>query len=161
METIESVRQIPGFDGYFISTEGKVFNKKGLEIKSRIQKRVHGKGYPIIDLRKDKKTVTIFVHKLVMLTYFEGKPSSRHQIRHLDGDKTNNSIFNLDWGTPEENMRDKLKTGTYGQKLSADQVCVIRSRAKNKENPKKLAEEYQVHLHTIYKIIRRETWGYI
>lgn len=157
MEDISAVKPIPGFDGYFVSTEGKVFNNKGQEIKPRFQQRTKGSKYLIVNLQKDKKRVTIFVHTLVMTTYHGSRPSPCHQVRHLDGNKINNSVSNLKWGTPAENVRDKLITGTYGNKLSVDQVIAIRSRAK-KESQKKLAEEYQVRPDTIYRIVHRKTW---
>ncbi len=164
MEDISVVKPIPGFDGYFASTEGKVFNKKGKEIRPRLRARnkYPQHRYLIVDLFVNNKRKTVYVHTLVLITYYGNKPSPKHQVRHLDGDKMNNSISNLRWGTPQENTIDKLYSGTYGTKLSVHQVLEIRERfVKNQEKQKTLAKEYGVSNSTISHIINRKSWGYI
>lgn len=54
-----------------------------------------------------------FVHRLVIEKFKGPKPSPMHQVRHLDGNKLNNHINNLKWGTAKENAEDRdLHVGT-------------------------------------------------
>lgn len=48
------------------------------------------------------------------------------QSRHLDGDRLNNHLTNLVWGTYEENRADKIRDGR-AHKLTYDQIRYIRS----------------------------------
>ena len=53
----------------------------------------------------------MLVHSLVAKKYLPPRPSEHHQIRHLDGNKTNNSVENLSWGTAKENADDRKAHG--------------------------------------------------
>jgi len=160
MESIDMVMPIPGFDGYFASPDGKIFNKKGKEIQPRFRKE---NGYLVVDLYKDKKRTTFYIHTLVTTTYLGKRPTEKHQVRHLDGVKINNNIFNLKWGTAKENAEDKLRTGSYNNtaKLSDEKVRIIRRNAGDREVLKNLSKEYKVHYCTLRAVIRGETWRHV
>jgi len=68
-------------------------------------------GYPKVNLYLDKKIRPAFVHQLV-LKAFRGPRSPGKQARHLDGDKLNNHISNLRWGTCSQNAQDRVRHGT-------------------------------------------------
>jgi hypothetical protein len=63
------------------------------------------------------------IHRLV-LTYFGRKPTKNEQCRHLDGNKQNNHISNLKWGTSKQNSNDKKKHGTqcFGETVSGSKL---------------------------------------
>lgn len=68
-------------------------------------------GYLHISLCHQNKKVTKNVHKLICLA-FHGFPSSPSmQVRHLDGDPTNNIPSNLEWGTQIQNWQDRESHG--------------------------------------------------
>lgn len=69
-------------------------------------------GYLYVNLRCDGKSVRWYVHRLV-LQAFEGDGPEGYEVRHLDGDKTNNHISNLRYGTRSENMLDRVRHGTH------------------------------------------------
>jgi hypothetical protein len=52
------------------------------------------------------------VHVLVALAFLPPRPSPKHEVRHLDGSRTNNVPINLAWGTRAQNNRDKKHHGT-------------------------------------------------
>lgn len=68
------------------------------------------RGYLSVQLQVDRKTKTFSVHRLVTAA-FHG-PSNGLHVRHLDGNKLNNTPENLRWGTPQENADDKVRHGT-------------------------------------------------
>lgn len=67
------------------------------------------KGYLKVEVNSRPKK-TMFVHRLVALAFipnFNNKP----QVNHIDGDKTNNHISNLEWCTNDENHKHKCENG--------------------------------------------------
>ena len=67
-------------------------------------------GYVYISVCKDNHAKSIWAHTII-LKAFQPKPSATSQVNHIDGDKTNNKIENLEWVTQSENMRHAYDTG--------------------------------------------------
>ena len=70
------------------------------------------KGCPIVYLSKDGKQKTITVHRLVALTFIEN-PLNLPQVNHIDGNKTNNNVSNLEWCDNSYNQIHAHKTGLF------------------------------------------------
>jgi hypothetical protein len=107
---MEKWRDIPGFEGrYQASNMGRI--KSLVRRKERILKLVKDRrGYMMVGLRIDKKTLRQRVHRLVSKD-IPGQPAKKLEVNHLDGNKTNNQIGNLEWTTPSENQIHAYKTG--------------------------------------------------
>lgn len=99
------MRVITRHPSYHISTEGVVYNRHG----SLMKEEVMSKGYRRIQLRTNGASDKILVHILMGETYELSGTGT--QINHIDGDKSNNSISNLEWVTPSENMLHAYATG--------------------------------------------------
>ena len=97
---------IPDFPNYEVSSNGRVRNIK----TNRILKGELVKGYPRVVLcdRGSYKPVT--VHRLVADVFYDGDHDG-FQVNHIDGDKTNNFIGNLEWVTCSENLRHAYRSG--------------------------------------------------
>ena len=59
--------------------------------------------------KKKKKKKKFYVHRLVGFLFVPGRSAEQWQIDHLDGNHWNNYFGNLEWVTPEENQRRKLR----------------------------------------------------
>ena len=66
-------------------------------------------GYLSCQLYENKKRKKIYVHRLVMLHFAES--SDKPCINHIDGNKQNNCIENLEWVTYSENMKHAIANG--------------------------------------------------
>lgn len=103
----------PDYDDFMVSTEGRVkryrngFNPTKPGVHSYlIVPQVDPKGYPQLGITQNGKHATRTVHRMVALTFLG--PSDL-QVRHLDGNKTNNSLSNLAYGTNQENQLDNVR----------------------------------------------------
>lgn len=110
---MELWRSVYGFEGYYeVSNTGKVrgidrivYDKngnsrtlKGKEMKLTRTKGKDGNGYMVVNLRKFGVSEVSFVHILVA-TAFIPNPYNYPMVNHIDGDKTNNNVSNLEWTT--------------------------------------------------------------
>ena len=89
--------------GYFISSLGRFRNKKGVIMKDY---KPHHSGYIYLRVNIDKYAL----HRLVAQTFIpnlEDKPF----VNHIDGNKTNNAVNNLEWVTCAENNLHNHKIG--------------------------------------------------
>lgn len=118
---------IEGYDYYLVSNKGRVKSLKYLGHKGveRILKPcVDGKGYLRIGLTKDGKKATMKVHRLVA-TAFIPKSYGKTEVNHIDGNKTNNAVENLEWCTTHENIQHAYNSGlkennrSFAQKLGS------------------------------------------
>lgn len=99
--------------GYEITRGGRIFsntNWRGLGRREIVQ-QLNDNGYPSVRITLAGKRVHYSVHSLVAAAFLPNKPSTRHEIRHLDGEKTNNHADNLAWGTQKENADDRERHG--------------------------------------------------
>lgn len=173
-------KAIKDYEGkYEVSNLGRV---KSLERKSRLNRKIkerilapreHTGGYLRVQLsRKD-----FYIHRLVAETFIPN-PENKSQVNHIDGNKRNNRVDNLEWNTPLENNLHAIRTGLHKtdkefmikiancenhkkamirkRKLSGEQVIEIR---KSKLTEKELSRIYNVsrgHINSIknYKLYK-------
>lgn len=95
--------------GYYISSLGRFKNKKGVIMKDY---KPHHSGY--VYLRVNIKKYAL--HRLVALAFIEN-PENKPFVNHIDGNKINNKVENLEWVTTSENNFHNHKIGlTKGHK---------------------------------------------
>ena len=109
--------KIDGFNGmYEVSNTGEVrstvFKNNRYEIKRYkiLKQRLSRTGYPCVFLRKDGKTYTKQVSRLVVDAFIPN-PKNKAEVNHIDNIKTNNNVSNLEWTTRLENIRHSYKNG--------------------------------------------------
>lgn len=94
-------------DGYELSSAGRIRNSKTGRI---IKTNVNEHGYEQVCLRKDKRQVTRRVHRLIADAFYEGDHHGL-DVNHIDGNKLNNNIDNLEFCTRGSNIRHAFDTG--------------------------------------------------
>lgn len=100
---------------YEVSNNGRV-RRKGTNIDKASYDR---KGYPIVNLYKNGKESKRAIHRLVAQEFIPN-PDNKPEVNHIDGDKHNNHVSNLEWATKKENCRHAWDTGltrpSYGMR---------------------------------------------
>ena len=89
-----------------ITEEGDVYSTRLRKLK-KMKQRTNDDGYKIIDLYNNGKRKIYKVHRLVTETYIPN-PDNLPEVNHIDEDKTNNNIANLEWSTHAYNMQHSL-----------------------------------------------------
>ena len=103
---------------YSISSEGRVRNDETNKMKSM---DATSDGYHKVDLYSNGKRTSVRVHRLVAEAFIPN-PNELPQINHIDGNKENNNVKNLEWVNNSQNMIHAYRTGlatphpTYGMR---------------------------------------------
>lgn len=103
---MEKWRHIPDSFDYEVSTYGRV-RRCGSGKTHSVRDT---KGYLTVDLYKDSRRSTKRVHRLVAEA-FVPNPDNKPIVNHIDGNKHNNSVGNLEWVTYAENSHHAWSTG--------------------------------------------------
>ncbi|NTV51304.1 MAG: hypothetical protein HGA69_00510 [Desulfobulbaceae bacterium] len=147
--------------GHFINRDGVVKNASGKIIATRVDKG----GY-----LRFSKTIHVKIYRAVIKAFCKEEPNQC--VRHLDGDKLNNSIDNLKWGSYKDNYEDSVRHGVKGcgcmlkgeetpnSKLVEQDIRDIRQRAVS-ESMQSISKDYPVSYNTIRRIVKLEKWVHI
>lgn len=105
---LASFKAIKNYPGYFISKEGRILSfrqyQSNLGTPHFIQPEITSNGYYRYALYQYNKKHRIQAHRLVLETYNNPRPDGM-QCRHLNGNKQDNRLENLCWGTGKENEK--------------------------------------------------------
>lgn len=164
---IEEWRPVSGYEEFYsVSNTGKV---RSLRLNIELKPSLSFKGYLRIVLWSPTGTrLTGIVHRLVAQAFIPN-PENKPQINHIDCQRSNNHVSNLEWCTPKENTAHMVKLGNnrVGEqvkwsKLKEEQIIEIRNLYKSSDTSfRKLAKMYGVDQSTINSIVNRETWKHI
>lgn len=113
---MEIWKPIEGTKGFIeVSTEGRV--RSWLRGKPQILKtQVDEKGYHRIRVTVEREKMTVRLHRAVAKAFIDN-PNNLPQVNHIDGNKSNNSITNLEWVTNKENVHHAIQNGLWDSVL--------------------------------------------
>ncbi len=130
------------------------------------------KGYPIVCIHGR----TTKIHGMVADAFIGPRPEGL-QVNHIDGNKANNSVSNLEYVTGRENMRHAIRTGLMPptprgkanwhsganrpRKLTEMKVRVIRRLIENGMRLVDIAPIFGIHQGTVSEIKRRRIWAWV
>lgn len=137
---MEVWKDIPQYEGlYQASSEGRIRTVEGKTTytarhgerhwKSRIMKG-RGDNYTTgkrVGLWKDGTMKEYLVARLIAITFL-GDPPDGYTVNHIDGNRLNNAVSNLEWLSLADNIRHGFATGLYAK--SQKRVCLISGNEK-------------------------------
>lgn len=147
-------------------------NSKTRTINEKIRIPVKDKyGYLELTLSKNSIVNHKKIHRLVAQAFLE-KIEGKNEVNHKDGNKTNNTVDNLEWCNAKENRQHAVKNkllkviGSENPmaKLTENEVREIRrlyKENKRKYTIKVLAEKYNVSFQNIYNIVSNKKWKHV
>lgn len=112
---MEVWKDLPGHDGYSVSSEGRIKRKDTGKIYNGM---VNNKGYVRFDLSENGKRFVVHGHRAVAEAFIP-KCKSNLVVNHLNGKKSDNRVGNLEWCTPRDNSLHStrvLGNGPYNAK---------------------------------------------
>lgn len=166
METEEIWKPFPNTTNYFVSNldrikviRSKKYPKGTIKDSSTLYKDKDG--YPHISYKDiDGKSKGSSVHRLVAKAFIPINDITKTCVNHIDGDRTNNKVSNLEWVTPKENVyhsfqygnRKKCKDIPRITKLTDYQVSQI-NFLRNYYTLKKIADLFNISYTSIKNIV--------
>ena len=144
-------KDVKGYEGlYQVSDDGRVMNVKRDVLLSPVSDK---RGYKVINLSKNNKCKKFPVHRLVAQAFIpntEGKAT----VNHIDEDKINNNVCNLEWSSYQENTQHSML-------LDAGKVREIVALLEDGVLGKVVAKTYGVTATTISRIKKGQSWANI
>lgn len=115
-------KSVVGFEGICEISNKRNLRRiiyKGKSVKFPIKLKYHPKGYLICGLRSDQPRKFVLIHRLVAIAFIPN-PENKCDVNHIDGNKANNKVENLEWATRSENVQhswdnglSKINSGCY------------------------------------------------
>ena len=90
--------------------DGKVYHKKSKILKQNRCYKKDGSYYLAIELNFNGISKRFFIHRLVAQAFIPN-PENKPQVNHIDGNKANNCVDNLEWSTQSENEKHAFSKG--------------------------------------------------
>jgi DNA-binding XRE family transcriptional regulator len=159
---------ITGYEGiYEVSSFGRISVLKNGE--RFIRKQNSATHYLSVSFKKrlgDKTQRSEAVHRLVAQAFLGPRPDG-HIVRHIDGNRYNNKVENLCYGTPQENVYDTVRHKTHqGENngnciLNEISVKAIKLLIKHNVSQSEIAKTLGVTVSTIHAIKKGKNWGHI
>jgi hypothetical protein len=163
---------------YAISSYGRIISFTGNIEEGDYIRGGKLRGYPTLPLRPAGKSKTFYVHKLVAELFLPKTSPDQEYVIHLDYNKSNNFIENLQWANKEEMFEHQQKNPSVlearekqkgrktqqGHKLSATQVMRLKMKINDpnrKTRLKLIAREFGISEMQLYRIKSGENWAHV
>lgn len=156
---------------YSIEEDGRVwshFSKKYMKVKEDKD------GYFALSLKNNNNGYSKFsIHRLLMIAFNPIENMEQMQVNHINGNKHDNRLENLEWVTGEQNLKHARDTGlnkTFGQigvnhpnnKITEQEAKKIIALFKDGKKPKEIILEVpNATKNIINSIIHNRTWTYL
>jgi hypothetical protein len=157
-------KTIPSFPNYMINRVGEVQNYKNKILSSYTDRY----GYLVSTLYLDKKRKKRTVHSLVMETFVHIRKGNC-QINHIDGDKKNNKLENLEYCTASDNLSHAYRIGlksAIGERNGFSKICSkdvvnIKKMLANGQTQKLVASFFEIDQSTVSNIKTGKLWSHV
>lgn len=159
-------KTITGFPNYSVSSAGRIKSVPRLRTRGGMLKPVlQPTGYLAVTLMNEGVPQNALIHRLVAHAFLPN-PLGYYSVNHIDGNKQNNYITNLEWNSLEDNVKHAYENGLNNQtgshnsqsKLTEDDVALIRN---SHQRNHLLAIRYGVSASLIGKVKKGVGWSHV
>ena len=165
-ETIVRFSLIPGLPNRFrAGSDGHVYSYR-CQLR-RLIERLNKDGYPIVDICLNGRKREARVHTLIAEAFLWPRRDGE-QIRHLNGDRTDNRPGNLRWGTAQQNAQDRDQHGRTVRGSAARHATIteadvplIRNLLKSRVLHREIAAMFGTTKFVIDNISAGKTWRHV
>lgn len=143
------IKPIPQNPIYGITDTGEVINLE-TNFKLKLSKKSNGYIQAKLFIKYDTKTKKhyynhLHVHRLVAEAYIPN-PNNLPCVNHIDGNKENNTVSNLEWCTYKQNMQHAVKTGLFKKDIKiTDLENIFNDYVSKKYLLSELEDKYNWH----------------
>lgn len=168
----EKIINCKGVD-YIVRDDGKVFSTKNVgrgKFHQEIKQRIDADGYPTITVGSNRDRRSMRVHRLIAMAFIPN-PNNLTDVDHINNDRTDNRVCNLQWLSHSDNVKripkavaSSARRGSNNgrSKLSEDTVKEIRNLYDSgAKNISELSREFNTPWSTINNIVKRYTWKHV
>ena len=159
---VSNLGRVRSVDRLVQYSDGRKYTYKGKMIK--LAENKNRGGYLYVRLSHNQRKVLKSLHRLVAETFIENS-GNKPEVNHIDGDKGNNKVSNLEWVTSKENSEHAVKNGlipsgqdSYQAAFSNNQVRDMRKQYKGGFRLTDLAEKFGVNPSTMHSILNYRTY---
>jgi hypothetical protein len=149
------MKNIKEFPGYKIEINGTIWSFKVISTGKIIAPHMQKNGYLFVPLWREGKQYNRTVHRLVATHYIDN-PNNLPIINHIDGNKTNNAITNLEWCTQKHNINVANRKSDKLNLVLANKIRQEYNKGNITQN--ELSIKYGVSRPQISHIIRNFSW---
>jgi len=165
MEALKATYQFRGAE-YLVCSDGTIYGPKGNPLKWRS----NHDGYAVVTMGKKGHRATQFVHRIVAQLFLPN-PNGLPEVDHLDNNRFNPSLDNLEWVTRQQNTGRASSRGSHKDahkgehngraKLTPDLVLQMRSEYQAGTRIIDLQKKYEHPFNTISNAVRGLTWQHL
>lgn len=170
LSDIVNERWLPvvGYEGlYEVSSFGRVKSLKRKWVPSnKILSQInHNAGYLSVAISDSKIIKKELCHILVAEAFIE-KTNPNYVVNHKDGDKKNNVVSNLEWGTSKHNSQEAIRLGLFNNFGENHHSSILTNKEvieifKSNKSANELAKIYGICNGTVHSIKSGKAWGMV
>jgi len=143
-------RDVFDYEGYKVSNLGNVKSPKGILLKTHLRRN-----YLSVALCKKSKHKHFSVHRLVATTFISN-PLNKDTVNHIDCNKMNNNVLNLEWATTTENRRHAVRAGKHfeiDKLITKERMDIVYDMRRQGYKQHEIAKELNVTQSVISRVI--------
>lgn len=162
-------KNVVGFPGYIVSSDGRIWSKLRNGEYQQLKPTI-ARGYYQVSLTKNKKTYYRKIHHVVLQAFVGTRPGPKEEYEacHNNGNRLDNRVVNLRWGTKSDNYQDRHQHGTSndGERngraiITERDVIYIRRQLKLGVRQVDLAAQFGICQVMVSRIKLRKAWDHV